>query len=448
MRQQSSFWLTEENKRYPMLRGRRSADAVVVGGGLSGLTTALWLCKAGLRVSLLEAGRIGQGASQYGAGIVSLAGGMRCATLEKQMGARALEGYLSTQQSAFSSLRELCRDTGADWQDVDAQLVSGDKAGETLLSREAELMARAGISASVVKPTQCPLPAEHVLLLRDMAVIHPAKHMHGLAASAEKLGLTIYEDSRVTAIETNLAYTERGSVLAPYLVIATGYPIVNVPGWYFMRLIQRRHLLAPIAQSAAFDGMYIDAGGRYALRRLRDGALLQLNGTRSGSDTDARERERYFADYAPYLGGSAQQSFYHGLEVYSPDGLPYVGAYSRKTPNLFVATGYCGRGLLGSMVAAQAISAAILGLPTEAYALYGGSRHAGGEGVRAALGIGARYIGSQLRLRAPRCPHMGCKLVYRRNARIWECPCHGSRFDDIGHVINAPAVENARIDRR
>ena len=131
----------------------------------------------------------------------------------------------------------------------------------------------------------------------------------------------------------------------------------------------------------------------------------------------------------------------------TPDGLPYIGHYSRKTPNLFVMTGYQDNGILMSMVGAQAISARVLGLPDDAYQIYSGQRGRGA--VRAALATLGRYAGSlAARPSAPSCPHLGCKLVYDRQARIWSCPCHGSRFDDIGRILNAPAVHPARLNRR
>ena len=95
--QQQTFWMRREQQEYPVLRGRRSADAAVVGGGLTGLTTALWLSRAGLRVAVVEAARLGSGASGCCAGIVSLAGGLCYARLEKRRGSQAAAAYAQTQ---------------------------------------------------------------------------------------------------------------------------------------------------------------------------------------------------------------------------------------------------------------------------------------------------------------------------------------------------------------
>ena len=98
------------------------------------------------------------------------------------------------------------------------------------------------------------------------------------------------------------------------------------------------------------------------------------------------------------------------------------------------------------MLAAQIISARVLGLPGEGYDLYCGQR--GGLTPRFLLGLAGRYAGGlAARHWAPRCPHMGCRLVYDAQARIWECPCHGSRFDDIGRVLSGPAVHDAQVRR-
>lgn len=443
------YWDDTDIQTFRALRGRRTADAVVVGGGLSGISVALWLLRAGLRVTLLEADRVGGGATSRCAGMMSLMSGLRYARLEKRAGATAAASYAQTQQSALAAIRELCRAEGFDsgLQDADAQLVTGEADGERYLGEEAEAMRRAGISPSLIKPTQCPMPVESALLLRDMATLDPMRYLASMVKSALSLGLKLYDGSRVTAIETNLAYTERGSVLAPYIVIATGYPIVNVPGRYFLKLMQRRSALVPMG-FAGFDGMYIDMRGGYALRRVRDGSLLQLNTRLSGDVRSIGERELFAARYSQYFDGEYPRDMFGGFETFSPDGLPYIGAYSKKTPNLFVASGYNGSGLIGSMVAAQAISASILGLNMESYSVYSGFRKGGADGVRTAAHIGGRYLASRLRFKAPRCPHMGCKLSYNRAARIWECPCHGSRFDDIGHVLCAPAVKDAEIGRR
>ena len=445
---QTTFWMHREQQEYPVLRGRHGADAAVVGGGLTGLTTALWLSRAGLRVALVEAARLGSGASGCCAGVASVCGELRYARLEKQRGAQAAAAYARTQAAAFRALRELAREQGpsSGWRDADVRLVAEGDAGVRLLEGEAQAMMRAGVAASVGQASLCPLPAAAALTLKDMGMLHPLRFLRYLAAEAARNGVKIFEGSRATSLETNMVHTERGSVQAPYIIIATGYPIINTPGWYFLKMQQRQGWLLPLETTVRFEGIYLDAEGRYALRNLHDGALFQLNGGLVGARENRMALDTFRRTYAPTLGCGEPSGVYGGAECVTADGLPFIGPYSRKTPNLFVASGYGGRGLVGAMLAAPVISARVLGLPGEGYDLYGGQR--GGLAPRFVMGLAGRYAGGlAARHWAPRCPHMGCRLVYDAQARLWECPCHGSRFDDIGRVLSGPAVHDAQVRR-
>lgn len=444
-----TFWAVDDLGHFPPLRGFHQADAVVVGGGFTGITTALWLCRAGLRVTLLEGETLACGASSRCAGMLSLSDRLLLARLEQQRGSAVAVAYLHAQMAAFGAIRTLAKEAadGLDWQDADACLLCGSKRAD--LHAEAALLRRAGAAAEESPGGSAPLPAQKLLTLRDMAHLHPMKYFRHLTQAALDLGLTICEHSRVIALETDLAQTAEGAVKAPYLVIATGYPIINVPGWYFLRLSQRRRYLAPVADNRVGETMFFGGGGQYGLRSLPRGMLVQLDGGRVGFRGERSSHTLWQQHFGHYL--AQPPALYGGVETFSADGLPYIGVYSSKTPNLFVATGYGGKGLLGSMTAAQLISARVLGLGAESSFVFSGQRS--GYAVTAAealsaLAMGGSYLGSQLRPFAPRCPHMGCKLVYSRQSRLWECPCHGSRFDDIGHLLTPPATGPATIRRR
>ena len=441
--------MQEKQEKYPALRGPHKADAVIVGGGLTGMTTALWLCRAGLRVILLEAETLGCGATARCAGMLSLTGRLMLERLEQQRGIETAGAYLRSQMASFSGIRSLAEAGDFDWQDADAGLLSSEQ--ETALFGEAEALRRAGASAGVSAPVHSPLPCKSVLTLRNMAVLDPQRYFTHLTDAAVALGLRIHEHSRVTGLETNQAQTGQGIVNAPYIIIATGYPVINTPGWYFTRLVQRRRTRLVLTSSVLCEGIFWESRGSYGLRKWQEGLMLQMDGGLAGKRMEESWEKIWQRQFAPWLEGSSVAQSDEGLEVFSADGLPYIGAYSRKTPNLFVASGYGGQGLLGSMTAARLISARILGLTEESAYVFSGQRN--GNAVRRAEAVSAaaaagRYLGSMLHLFAPHCPHMGCRLSYSHTRHIWECPCHGSRFDDIGHLLNAPAAEDAMIRHR
>ncbi len=444
-----SVWGEQEWGSYPALRGPHKADVVIVGGGFTGMTTALWLCRAGLRVTLLEAETLACGISARCAGMLSITGRVLLEKLERQRGSGTAGAYIRSQLAAFGAIRSLALEAeeGFGWQDANAYMLTTGNTDR--LAAEAEALRRAGALAEAGAVAYAPLPADGALVIRDMACIDPMRYFRHLTLAALANGLTIHEHSRVEALETNMAQTMDGVVKAPYVVLATGYPLVNIPGWYFLRMQQRRRCLISLAHSEVAEGMFYDAEGRYALRSMHDGMLLQLDCGGVGYRPKEDGLEWYERRLASRLGKA--QTVYEGVETFTADGLPYIGPYSRKTPNLFVACGYGGNGLLGSMTAAQLISARVLGLAADSAHVFSGQRS--GNSVLAlellsAAAMAGRYAAGMVRPFAPRCPHMGCKLVYSPARRLWECPCHGSRFDDIGHLLNAPSVEDALIRRR
>ena len=120
----------------------------------------------------------------------------------------------------------------------------------------------------------------------------------------------------------------------------------------------------------------------------------------------------------------------------SLDNIAYIGQYSKNTPNLFVATGFNKWGMTSAMVSAMLLSEMIFGKKTDFDELYSPSRSMlhpqlflnGIESIRGLLSFGTK-----------RCPHMGCALKWNSAEHSWDCPCHGSRFDEKGKVIDNPA---------
>lgn len=417
---------------FPLLRGSESADIAIAGGGLSGLTAAVWLSRVGLRVALVEGGSVGSGASAHCMGVTSLSG-VRYAAVEKRFGASGAEAFAQTNRSAFRAVRELAEAIGA-WEEADVSITGFSD--RQALEMERDAMKRQGLEAQMEADGRA-------IYLAGMGRVSMPDYLQQLVRLAQEQGVSIHERSRVVSMETNELYTEQGSIRAPYLIVATGYPILNVPGWYFLHLAQHECAVKPLTNAAALRGIQTSPNGDCVMT----GDFLQCRAGLTGDGSNLRKREQAARALLAGSGMKEAGEWQIGSEVHTTDGLPVIGTYSSKTPNLFVACGYGGRGLIGSMLASQAISSRVLGLPSEGYGLYEGGRLY--ADLKAPVRTGARYLGAMLaHPRAPRCPHMGCRLVLNPYTRLWECPCHGSRFDDIGHVVSSPAVHEAVLRSR
>ncbi len=448
------IWLTNEKTPYQPLRGRQQAEAVVVGGGLCGVTTAYLLAQGGLSVVLLEADRLGHGASGHTMAKVTVQHGLIYSYLKKQWGPEVAQAYAVSQSSALSAMAGLVEDMhiscGWTWQD--ASLCALNHEEELLLEMEEEAAQEAGLAASLKTGGECPIPAKKLLTIPAQAMFDPYAYLIALADAFTALGGRIYEDSRVRAVSTQSVSTETGSVYAPFVVIATHFPIINFPGWYFLRARQQRSHVVALEDTPAFQGMYLHiAEGGFSLRKQDNLTLLSAFDYTCGTQTDMDHEEALRRKAQTLFTDSKPVAAWHGQDLISADSLPFIGSYSVRTPNHFVAAGFSKWGMTNSMAAAQAISARILGEPLPESEIFNPARKIRCS-VTPVLSTLAATTGAYLaglpRKIAPRCPHMGCKLKYVASTSSWDCPCHGSRFDSIGRIKNGPAVRTAIIRNR
>ena len=125
----------------------------------------------------------------------------------------------------------------------------------------------------------------------------------------------------------------------------------------------------------------------------------------------------------------------------SLDSVPYIGQYSKNTPDFYVATGFNKWGMTSSMVAAELLTDLILGKPNDFADLFSPSRSM----LRPQLAVnGFESVVGLLTPSKKRCPHLGCALKYNKAEHSWDCPCHGSRFSESGRVLDNPANGNLK----
>lgn len=420
----------EPQEHFPSLRGRIKADAAIIGGGLSGLSIALCLAKAGLKVAVAESSRLGAGATGCCAGIVSLSKGSEYTRLEAEQGITVTDAYVQTQKSAINAIHKICKDGKLAWKEVPFSLLESNLSECPQLRAETEAMKRAGIPSLTLEEQSRTEWAQIAFL------INANEYFAVMIREAKRYGVCIREDSRVTGIDADTIYTDHGSIRAPYLIVASGFPLINMPGLFFLRMEQ--HRAWQLQTSYPFSGCLSTLDGRCAVRETESGSAFSVFGEKIGRDEACQKAWLLVPEAEKSL-----LSIQNGMECFTMDGLPFIGVYSRRTPNLFVSSGYGGKGLLGSMMGAQAISARILGLPSEGYEIYSPQRK---WKAGMTFSIAGRYLQGMLcRNAAPKCPHMGCRMIYHQENRSWECPCHGSCFDDIGHILNGPAVTDAHV---
>ena len=142
-----------------------------------------------------------------------------------------------------------------------------------------------------------------------------------------------------------------------------------------------------------------------------------------------------------YYPNAKEKAFWSAQDCMSLDSVPYVGQYSKNTPDFFVATGFNKWGMTGSMAAAEILTDLILGKPNDFADLFSPSRSM----LRPQLAVnGFESVVGLLTPSKKRCPHLGCALKYNKAEHSWDCSCHGSRFSESGRVLDNPANGNLK----
>ena len=182
--------------------------------------------------------------------------------------------------------------------------------------------------------------------------------------------------------------------------------------------------------------MYLDEAEKgMSFRNYGNRLLLGGGSHRTGKRGGNWEELSDFA--AQYYPNAKEVGRWATQDCMSLDGIPYIGQYSRRTPHLYVATGFNKWGMTSSMVAADLLTDRITGKCNPYASVFSPSRSMLHPQL---LANTAEALLGWLTPTVPRCPHLGCALKYNSQEHTWDCSCHGSRFTENGRLIDNPAT--------
>ena len=434
-------------------------EVLVIGGGITGLTTAALLARAGRAVAVVEARTLGAGTTGRSTAKVSLLQGTHFSRVRRRHSEEVLRQYAEANREGLAWITRFCDDHEVECQSRPAYTYATTEQGERTARAELDALHAAGVDeADWATEVGLPFATRGAVTLPDQRQVDPMDLVRALAADARRHGATVIEGARVRRVRGSSpvhVVADRGSATADQVVVATNMPILDRGGFFARATPQRSYSLAFHTPTPAVDGMYLSADS--PTRSLRDvtdpeGSLLLVGGDghRTGADTsEASHLEALRAWTHEHFPDATETHAWSAQDYATTSAVPYVGPVLPGADHLLVAGGYSKWGFTNGVAAALAISGRLLGDRQRWAAAYEpwSSRDAAGlpGALKANAEVGLEMAEGWLRaLRHPRgagvCTHLGGVVRWNDAERTWDCPLHGSRFDTDRSVLDGPAT--------
>lgn len=490
-----SYWLGSVSPpTRPPLPGDLDTDVLVIGAGIVGLTAALQLVRAGRKVVLIDMYGVGSGTTGHTTGKITVGQSLIYSRLVEQHDARTAQAYARANAEAQQWMEKLIEDEhiDCDYERKVNYIYCEDEALAPRLRRECEAAVEAGVDMTFQKDAPLPFPVAAALRVDDQGQFHALKYLLKLAELVEAGGGVIHEGTRAIDIDPGVpckVRTTAGTVTANHVIMATHYPFAD-RGFFFARVRPSRSyvIAAYIDPAKAPDGMFINTGSpTRSVRTIPDGdrVLLAVAGESHAVGEDYETVDNYEAleSWARERFGVEEVAWrWSAQDGRTADFLPYAGTAWRSVDNVYTATGFAKWGLTNGTACATLIAERILdrkyphewlydphrvtlnasaqrftreNLKVGFHFLRDRLRHPQtgdidslkpGQAVVSGTGFNqvAAYCDESGRIHAvsARCTHLGCIVAWNTAERSWDCPCHGSRFDIDGRVIEGPATED------
>lgn len=493
-----SFWTASMiNKTYPRLDKDFKIDIAIIGGGIAGITSAYLLNKEGLQTAVFEGNAILRGNTGHTTAKITSQHHLIYSQIKNTLGQELAGQYAKANEEAIQRIQEIVaqEDIDCDYIPQSAYVYTLQESYVQTICDEAKVAAALGIKATYLEEIPLPFKVKAAVKFENQAQFHPTRFLEGLAKEMTSKGALIFEHTRIVEIEEGNGYiltTHEGyKITAKKVIIASHYPFYNKPAIYFARIHQQRsYVIAVRAKEEYPGGMYINAEKpSRSLRRQpsKTGELILIGGESHKTGQGIEENQHYKA-----LIDFAKEAFtvedipyrWSAQDCMTLDNLPYVGQFTSKTPNMYIATGFKKWGMTNSMASAMLLRDLILDKKSPWQDVYNPSRGTllassknfvihgldvaseivkgkwapFSEGVPIKRGVAKiikidgertgvyRDEEGTLHFVNTTCPHMGCELHWNEAESTWDCPCHGSRFSYKGDVVEGPSVHSLSRD--
>ena len=497
----NSYWISSMPKleNPTPLDCNHVTDVCIIGAGLAGLSTAYYLAQNGVKVIIIDKAEIGEKTSGHTTAKITLQHSLIYDYLINTFGFDFALSYFRANEKAISNIKHIIdsENINCDFEYKNNYIYTTSQDELTKIHNEIKAVKTLGGDdyAQFVKETNLPFKIAGAIETKNQAQFHPTKYMYGLAKAIQNNGGLIFTNSLVEDVQKYgdgyITYANNYTIKSKYIVIASHYPFINFPGFYFSKMYQSTSYVIAIETNKKLpNGIYINTGEpvlsfRTANQQNGKELLIVSGGDhKTGYSPDSEDFYGY-----KYVEEQAKKHFpdckilykWDTRDCITLDKIPYIGEFSLFMPNAYVATGFNKWGMTSSNIAANIIKDEILGVKNLYAPTFDSNRFKPiknrGEMKNMVKQVFNSFVSNRIKIPDadlssikndnggiiringtavgiykdkdgqiyavdPTCTHLGCLLTWNNVDKTWDCPCHGSRFDYKGKNLYDPAFKD------
>ena len=495
-----SLWIDSVDNKFTFkpLDKNVETDICIIGAGIFGMTCAYYLSHLGFKVIVIDKNHLA-GTTCFTTGKITSQHGLFYSYLSDSYNKQFANDYLEINEKAIKNIQDIItkESIDCDFEIEDHYIYTTKKEEINLLKKEQDILDSLRFNSCLTTDVSLPFSVEEALCFKNQAKFNPLKYILGLAQSIQDKKGQIYTETIATDVEKDksnyIIYTNLDKIIkAKNVIIATRYPFLNVPGFYFSKLYQATsYIVALDMHKNIFKDMYINISSPiYSLRTAKfkgkDIVLLAGGDCKTGHGNTHENPYETLIQFAKKIDPNCDVLYrWSSEDCISLDKLPYIGQYSKLLPHVYVGTGFKKWGMTLSNVGANLIVDEICERENKYSYLFDSSRFGLFKnfdevkkmvidssnsllfnklkssnlssldnmepGTGDLIELDGKKVGiykdEQNNIHAvnPICTHLGCLLTWNPFDKTWDCPCHGSRYDFDGHNLYGPAFKNLDI---
>lgn len=487
----SSIWLKGiKTKLLPQLKENITTDVLIIGGGITGITTAFYLKDTKLNITIIDSNKIAHGTTAKTTGKLTYLQDSLLNKIKNNYGYNATTNYINSQKDAINLVKNniLEYNIKCNFESNSSYIFTDKEQDISKIATTAKILSKAKIDYKLSKNIPIKYPCKYSLKVNDTAVFNPVKYILGLKeVLLKQKNIHIYEKTKAIDMykedEFYIVKTEKYAIRTKKVVLACHYPFFLTPGLFpFKTYLEKSFVTSGlIEKNKMFNAISID--GKHSIRYYSDSKNYIIYVGLSNTLKDNIDNEKKYNELLWHVKSHLTKDikyYWFNYDVITPDGLPIIGYYEKNNPNLLIGTGFNTWGMTNGTIAGKILSDLIKKKDNKYSYLFDPRRCTTPTKIINTIGYnfenGMSFICGKFKnnykfypknvkveMRNDKkcgiyidennkehivsniCPHMKCNLIFNTIDKTWDCPCHGSRFDIDGKAIKGPSVYNISI---